>query len=424
MSWAILAGDHFGGAGLYLLHPGRLRVESAPRIPYTPRVMTFHFPRRRRWLAVLAIALVALDAWAAGKSPGASARELEALQKRIGTLEKEVARAASARPTAGKALKEAEVREADAREALRDIRSRLAAGREREKLLRADIARAEEGIAMHRAGLESQLRLAYAAGREEWVRLALTQQDPVALSRRVVYYGYITRQRSALLAELQAEAEALQAAAAALRAELESLADLGRHQETRVREVAAARVVRATALQTLERDLGSRKQKLERLRRDARALRDLMARLDKESRTPARKEEPEPAALPALQVKNLPLQGRTLARFGQPRADGLLRWDGMLLGAPAGTEVRAVRPGRVVYADWLPGMGMLVVVDHGRGIMSLYGHNQEILKRTGQSVRQGETLARVGDSGGEGTPGLYFEVRRNGKPVDPRDWVR
>lgn len=386
--------------------------------------MTLQFPRRRRWFAALTIAFVALGAAAADKPAGPSARDLEALQKRIGTLEKEIARAAKARPTAGKALKEAEVRESDAREALRDIRRRLAAGREREQALRADIARAEAGIATHRAALESQLRLAYAAGREEWLRLALTQQDPVALSRRVVYYGYVTRQRSALLAGLQAEAEALQAAAAALRAELEALADLGRHQEARVKEVAAARVVRATALQTLERDLGSRTQKLERLRRDARTLRDLMARLDKESRAPARRKEPEPVALPALQVKDLPLQGRTLARFGQPRADGLLRWDGMLLGAPAGTEVRAVRAGRVVYADWLPGMGMLVVVDHGRGLMSLYGHNQEILKRNGQSVRQGETLARVGDSGGEGAPGLYFEVRRNGKPIDPREWVR
>jgi murein hydrolase activator len=113
-----------------------------------------------------------------------------------------------------------------------------------------------------------------------------------------------------------------------------------------------------------------------------------------------------------------------VARFGQPRADGLLRWDGMVLAAPAGTEVRAVRGGRVVYADWLPGLGQLVVVDHGKGLMSLYGHNQDLLKKTGETVRQGEVISRVGDSGGQGTPGLYFEVRRNGKPINPGEWVR
>jgi septal ring factor EnvC (AmiA/AmiB activator) len=125
-----------------------------------------------------------------------------------------------------------------------------------------------------------------------------------------------------------------------------------------------------------------------------------------------------------LQLRDLPLRGRTVARFGQPRAEGLLRWDGLMLAAPAGTDVRAVRGGRVVYADWLPGMGLLLVLDHGKGFMSLYGHNQDLLKQVGQAVGQGEVISRVGDSGGQGSPGLYFEVRRNGKPIDPRAWVR
>lgn len=125
-----------------------------------------------------------------------------------------------------------------------------------------------------------------------------------------------------------------------------------------------------------------------------------------------------------MQVKDLPLRGRALARFGQPRADGLLRWDGLLLEAPAGAEVRAVRGGRVAYADWLPGMGLLLVVDHGKGFMSLYGHNEHLLKSVGDTVAQGEVISRVGDSGGESQPGLYFEVRRNGRPVDPGEWVR
>ena len=374
-------------------------------------------------LATLVIALVSAVGGAAGQQ-AQTARELDAIQGRIRGLEQDISRAAVARPTAGKALQQAEVVEADARQDLQSIRSQQAEGRTREKTLRMEMARAEVELANHQAMLERQLRLAYITGREEWLRLALTQQDPMVLSRRVVYYGYITRQRSALLEQVQGEIVVLGAAATELSAQLAALADIGRRQEARVREVAAARRVRAKAVETLERDLGSSQQKLSRLRREARALEQLMARLARESQAPARRAQPHATPGPAQQVKDLPLRGHAVATFGQPRADGLLRWDGMVLAAPGGTELRAVRAGRVVYADWLPGMGQLLVLDHGKGYMSLYGHNQQLLKTAGQDVRQGEVVARVGDSGGQGNPGLYFEVRRDGKPVNPAAWVR
>jgi septal ring factor EnvC (AmiA/AmiB activator) len=191
-----------------------------------------------------------------------------------------------------------------------------------------------------------------------------------------------------------------------------------------VDEVTAARKVRAQAVKTLERDLGTRQQRLSKLRREARSLEQLIARLAREARAAARRAAPPRDTRPPQQTTDLPLRGRMVARFGQPRADGLLRWEGAVLAAPAGTTVRAVRGGRVAYADWLPGMGQLIVVDHGSGLMSLYGHNQELLKPAGSDVRQGEEIARVGDSGGEGTPGLYFEVRRNGRPVNPGQWIK
>lgn len=379
-----------------------------------------------RWLlptAIIAAMIAGHTAHGAGRR-AETAKELDAIQGRIRGLEMEISRAASAKPTAGKALKDAELAEADARTALQDIRRQIAEGRVRQQKLEAEMKRAEAELAGHRAALAWQLRLAYAAGREEWLRLALTQQDPVALSRRVVYYSYITRHRGTLLEQVESELRSLETAAAGLKDELDALADLGKRQEAHVREVAAARRVRAQALATIDRDLGSRQEKLERLRRERRALQSLIARLTRESSAPALRVEPQSAPAPAQQLKDLPLRGRTVVRFGQPRADGLLRWDGMVLAAPAGSEVKAVRGGRVVYADWLPGMGLLLVVDHGKGYMSLYGHNQDLLKKAGQTVRQGEAIATVGDSGGEGNPGLYFEVRRNGKPVDPRSWVR
>ncbi len=397
-------------------------VESRRPITYTRALMTV-FPTRG--LATLAMCAALLVAFAGGAAEerADTARELDAIQKRIRGLEKEIAKAAAAKPTAGKALQQAEMVEADARRSLQDIRKQIADGRASESRLRAETDRAEAELSGHRSALEWQLRLAYTTGREEWLRLALTQQDPLALSRRIVYYGYITRQRSTLLQQVQQEVEALAKAQAELAEQIAGLTELGKRQGGRLRELSVARLVRARAVDTLERDLGTRQQKLARLRRDARSLSELMERLERESRASAREFDTFPAPGPALQLEGLPVRGRTVARFGQSRAEGLLRWDGLMLAAPAGTDVRAVRAGRVAYADWLPGMGLLMVVDHGRGYMSLYGHNQDLLKKVGQTVRQGEVISRVGDSGGQGDPGLYFEVRRNGKPIDPREWV-
>jgi septal ring factor EnvC (AmiA/AmiB activator) len=382
----------------------------------------------RRILVSLAVALWLSGAEAAGTGNDV-ARDLEAVQDRIRVLEQEISRAARDKPTAAKALQAAEIEEADARRTTRELRAQLAEARGRETKLRAEIRQAEADLAAHRAGLEWQLRLAYVTGRQEWLRLALAQEDPVALARRVVYYGYITRQRGELLQQVEAQLAALDVAIRSLGEELERLAGLTRQQEARLRQLAAARDTRAAAVKTLDQDIGSRQARLARLRREARGLEDLISRLERESRQPPPVvDEPLPPARPLpkglREVKELPVRGRLVGDFGKPRADGLLRWDGLLLAAPAGAQVKAVQGGRVIYADWLPGMGLLLIVDHGKGYMSLYGHNQELLRKSGDAVRRGEVIAHVGDSGGQGTPGLYFELRRNGKPVNPHQWVR
>jgi septal ring factor EnvC (AmiA/AmiB activator) len=118
-----------------------------------------------------------------------------------------------------------------------------------------------------------------------------------------------------------------------------------------------------------------------------------------------------------------PVQGRLAGDFGQPRGAGPVKWNGVLLEAAAGTPVRAIHRGRVAFADWLQGLGLLVIVDHGGGYMSLYGHNEALLKESGDWVEPGEPIAQVGDTGGQARPGLYFEIRLNGEPVNPNAWM-
>ena len=118
-----------------------------------------------------------------------------------------------------------------------------------------------------------------------------------------------------------------------------------------------------------------------------------------------------------------PVKGRVLAKYGQLRAGGPLKWQGLVIGAERGTQVRAPYHGRVVYADWLPGLGLLIVLDHGGGYMSLYGHNEQVYRRVGDRVAPGDALAAVGEAAGLGRPGLYLEIRKGKQTLDPQEWL-
>jgi septal ring factor EnvC (AmiA/AmiB activator) len=368
-----------------------------------------------------------------GARPG-TAGELREVRGRIRKLESEISTAASARPTAGQALKEAEVLEANARIAAADVQEQLSEARERERRLRIQMAAAESRLKAERAALGAELRVAYINGPREGLRLVLSRQDPAEFSRRMTYYGYLARQRSALLQQAEQDLNAMQAAAAALSEQLRELTELGTRRQAHAEELAAARKARALALRTLERDLGDRQFRLDRLKREARGLEELLARLERQRRAASARvklkvPEPQTPDSPTPpkyfgSLKDLPLNGRLVGDFGQPRADGMLRWQGLMLAAPVGAEVRAVRAGRVAYSDYLPGMGQLLVIEHEGGYMSLYGHNQDLARKEGDRVAQGDVIAHVGDSGGEGTPVLYFELRHNGRPVNPHTWVR
>jgi len=120
-----------------------------------------------------------------------------------------------------------------------------------------------------------------------------------------------------------------------------------------------------------------------------------------------------------------PVNGRLLARFGETRGDDArTKWDGVMISASSGSQVHAVHGGRVVFADWLRGAGLLVILDHGNGYLSLYGHNQSLLKKPGDVVKAGEAISTVGTSGGQDTPALYFAIRQQGRPTDPSQWCR
>jgi murein hydrolase activator len=206
-----------------------------------------------------------------------------------------------------------------------------------------------------------------------------------------------------------------------LAAEDDKLAALEQQQRAQLADLEQARTQRSHVLASLEAQSHTRAQNLERLKSQQagleKLLRELRAAME---RFPVEGND----AFTRLRGKLAwPVSGHLLARFGDARAGGV-RWDGVLVATERGTPVKAVCQGRIIYADWLPGLGLLAIVDHGDGYLSLYGHNERLYKAAGEHVEAGDTIAAAGDSGGSPRPELYFEIRKGGKPVDPQPWFR
>lgn len=268
--------------------------------------------------------------------------------------------------------------------------------------------------------LGAQLRLAYQQGGQSRLKLLLNQDDPRQLARQMAYHGYLSRARLALLADLEALQHRLHDSRAELTRELARLSQLETRQTADIRALQIARQERDQAIENLQGRIDSQAAELVAMERDAAELEALIEELARALRDIPMDIE-VPSILSLQGQLPLPVQGPLTRRFGEARG-GELRWNGWLIGAAAGAAVRAIAHGRVAYADWLRGYGMLLILDHGDGVMSLYGHNESLLHQVGDWVAAGDEIAIVGQSGG-GEPGLYFELRRDGRPENPNVWL-
>ncbi len=367
--------------------------------------------------------LGALDVtWAADKDVAKTEAELKEVRREIDRIREQVTRDALRRDQLAKDLQSAEQTVGGVRAELDRLRAARAAGAAK----RAELAKLQQtqrqALASERQSLAAQIRAASLIGREEPLKLLLNQSDPALVGRMFTYYSYFGRARAGQIAAIETQVAALAKTDAALALEDEQLAALEREQRTELARLKSARDDRGKALASLTSESRSRERQLARLQRQQSGLDKLL----KELRRAMQRMESFPTdskdAFARLQGKlTWPASGRVVARYGETRAGGL-KWDGMLLAGEAGAPVRAVYHGRIVYADWLPGLGLLTIIDHGDGYMSLYGHNQRLFKDVGERVTAGDTIATVGDTGGRSRPELYFEIRKAGRPVDPRKW--
>jgi len=360
---------------------------------------------------------------AAGRSEDARKAEeqLQAVKAEIERVTREVSAEQVERDRLTRDLRGAELAVAHARDALSDIRHERAEDAARRAALAAEKRTRETQLEDNRTALAGQMRAAYLIGRQEPFKLLLNQKDPALAGRMFAYYSYFGRARAGQIRLIEDDVRRLAELDAELEAEDAKLAELERARRAQLSDLEQARERRNHVLVSLEVQSRSRAQNLERLRAQQSGLEKLVRELRAAmERFPVEGND----AFTRLRGKLAwPVSGRVVARFGDARAGGV-RWDGVLVATERGAPVKAVCQGRVIYADWLPGLGLLAIVDHGDGYLSLYGHNERLYKAAGEPVAAGDTIAAAGDSGGSPRPELYFEIRKGGKPVDPRPWFR
>ncbi len=373
---------------------------------------------RRAGAGSLALLLLLLSGSPAHAS---EAEKLEQIRDRISELQSDLVQEKRTKAQLYRALKLAD-REIDrAGRQLRRTRAELERQRQALAGIRQRIAALEEELTRRRQQLAGYLRAGYGIGQQPALKLLLNQDDPALAGRMLTYYRYFSE---AQLKAIAATREAREALAEAERERLEAterLAETEREQQAQRDRLAEARKERQRLLAELDRRIETKEQRLKALREDERRLSRLLEDLEQQ----AARRLFEGKSLGQLKGRlKWPTKGRILHRFGSRRGIGDLRWQGVLIGGREGQEIRAIAPGKVVFADWLRGYGMTLIIDHGHGYMSIYSHNQSLYKTLHETVEGRELIATMGVSPSAHRSALYFEIRRRGKPVNPARWCR
>ncbi len=379
--------------------------------------------------------------------------DLKELRGQIETLRKEMATAEGQRASAADQLKGVEQEISVTQRDLLKLSTQKAHLQEAMKALGQQADELEKQLGGLQTQLEKLVYRQYLQGSPDALQLILNGDDPNQTARDLYYLTAIGKARGQMVREIEGTLQRKQALAATTRERADELVQVEAKQKEQHGKLVAQREQRKGVLEKMSAKIAEQRREIGNLQRDEKRLSQLIERLAKIiASRPAPRREPKPVAETAVagakahvapeisndstpeatsgahfaQLKGalrLPVRGTVSNRFGAARQEGST-WKGLFIRAGAGGEVKAIAAGRVVFADWMRGFGNLMIVDHGGSYLSIYGNNDALLKQVGDSLRGGEVIASVGNSGGNPESGLYFEIRYNGQPVDPLKWVK
>ena len=311
---------------------------------------------------------------------------------------------------------------------IREIEKQLQQRNKRQNKLTHKKSLHEKALTEQKRALSQQIRSAYMVGKNDYMKLLLNQEDPARVGRALAYYDYHNQARANQINTVNIEIEAILQLENNIKRENNALLKLKENQLAKKREITQSRSERENILAKLLNELEKQGLELEALQQQEQETKNLLEKLTEEQTREDHGSVAFFADIPpfnSLKGKlDWPIRGKLLTRFGSRKQGGKLKWQGVVINAEIGVDVQAISGGQVVFADWFRNLGLLIIIDHGDGYMSLYGYNQSLLKRTGDWVLPGEIIALAGDSGGQLRSGVYFEIRNNGSPVNPAKWCR
>ena len=347
-------------------------------------------------------------------------QEIESVKSRIETVQ---TRIRSAQNEVEQMLVELRGYETSAGEisaALGRINSDIDSGQERLAALNGELDQLGEDLRREKELLAAQVRAMHRTGGNDYLKLLLNQEDPALFGRTLAYHDYHNRARTDRIASTRLAQERIGTLRETIKTETEGLISLRAGKEAKLAELAGHRKAREQLLARSRRFIDDQDRQLQVLLTTERELETLLNRLNRTENV----FEPE-APFASLKGKlRWPVRGKIITRYGELKKGGKLKSRGITFASAAGAEVHAISSGTVVYADWFRNLGLLLILDHGDGYMSLYGHNEVLLKQAGERVGRNNPIARAGDTGGQQRTGLYFEIRRGGNPLNPSLWCR
>ncbi|WP_313901690.1 murein hydrolase activator EnvC family protein [Aliiglaciecola sp. M165] len=346
--------------------------------------------------------------------------ELKEIQQQIKQkqeqIEKQLARAKQLQAQ----LKAAELNISRTAKELDKTRQELTSNRQQQSELTEEQERLLADVKNQQQALSSQFRSMYMSGDYDFAKMLFNLEDASKLERTFSYYQYLSKARKEQIDQFRALVAQFKQVSESLTQKQQELTVLEKTQQQQSTQLVQQQGLRKSTLQQIEQQIDSEAAQIEQLQINEQALLKAIEEAQQEA-------QQRPVNLTGLASLRgallLPTQGRIRKMFGRIR-QGQIRWKGVLFNGNTGAPVRAVHDGKILYADWLRGFGLMTVIDHGDGYMTLYGHNQALLKNVGDDVQSGETIALVGQSGGQSSPNLYFEIRHKGKPIDPAKWLK
>ncbi len=380
----------------------------------------------------------------ANNKASAAKKDISGIQKKIKSIKQKLNKTKKEQNDVADALKKSETAISEANKELYKIKAEQQVIEAKLKKLKKQSLSVNDKLGLQQKQLGKLLYQQYAKGNQSYAKLILQSKNPSQISRDLKYHAYIAKAHTKLIEDMQSNLNEIKNLDTQTSQALEKIAQLKTNQEDERKTLEKQKSEKALVLKKLSKEIAAQRGQIKKLKRDEKRLSRLVAKLAKAAKKKKKKKVKKKKTSKGIATNRqtpdnryagrkfsslkgklkLPVKGRLMNRFGRKRKDSGVKWKGLFIRAKEGAHVKSVATGQVVFAEWMRGFGNLIIIDHGSGYMSLYGNNQAILKNVGEEVKGGDTIAAVGNTGGNKSNGLYYELRKKSVPFDPLKWSK